>query len=124
VVAETPLGFPYGGEPTFVRSLTDVLRLYVGRSWRGVFAGFAAERQTPIRILDAVEAAQGSIGVRGAQRVGTTQAQLRRLIENWGISRDVNRIRKKYRRSPAHFRNEDEVPDRYKIYEERLPPGY
>jgi len=89
-----------------------------------MFADFAPERQTPIRILDAVEAAKGSIGEAGAERIGASQAQLRRLIENWGISRDVNRIRKKYGRSPARFREERDIPFRYKIFEERVPAGY
>jgi len=125
VVAETPAGFPYGGQPSFVASMDDVLRLYAGRSWR-VALGIdeRSPQLTPQRLLTIIEDQHGSIGRPVADSLSVTQAQTRRLIELWDLGHDVNRIRKRFHRPPAQFCTEEQILHRYKVYEERLPPNY
>jgi hypothetical protein len=125
VVAETATGFPYSGEPAFTTSIDDVLRPYVGRSWRAYLGlDTLPEHLTPQRLLETINRHAGSIGMPVATALGTTRSEVRRLIEQWGLGPDVNRVRKHYRRRPALFRDQDQLPYRYKIYEERLAPNY
>lgn len=123
VVAETPGGFPYPGEPTFVASVEDVMRLYVDRPWRSLFDN-GPEPPSRERILEVIEGNAGSIGKPSAERLGLKTGMLRILIENTGLERQVNAIRKRHGRSPARFRPFEEPPDKYRVFEERLPPRY
>ncbi len=121
-VAETSIGFPYPGEPTFVDHPRDIMALYAGRSWAEVFQD--ADIPSDKQILAAVKANAGSIGRPTANRLGTKPGALRKLIENWDLQDEVNALRKHFGRRPAKFRSDETLPHRYRIYEDRLPPGY
>lgn len=123
VVAETPTGFPFPGEPQFVKRLNDVMALYVERSWAENFSSdpWRLSRQ---RILRAIEANKGSISKPSAEALGVKAGGLRILIEQMGLEREVNAIRKTFKRRPATFRGEPEEEMKYACYEERLPAGY
>lgn len=124
VVAETPYGCPYGGNPlTFVKSPADVMAAYTGRSWQSLFKG-DARAPTAAKLLEIVDARKGSIGTPAAEALGMPSGALRKLIECMGIGNDVNAIRKRYRRRPAQFRQDHEIPYQVKIYEMTLPKGY
>lgn len=123
VVAETPQGCPYDAGLKFVPSVRDVMQSYVGRSWSENFSS-NSRCLTADDILEQVEAHQGSIGKPTANALGLSVARLRILIERMGLDRDVNRLRKHFRRRPANFRDELDIPFNALIYERRLPPGY
>jgi hypothetical protein len=122
VVAETDIGFPYYGEPEFVSTTREVLEPYAGKRWRDHFND--KSRPDPERIVDVILAHQGSISKPAAQALGLSRAELRRWIENLGLIDQVNQIRKKFHRRPAHFIDPDFLPEKYRVYEEMLPPGY
>ncbi len=121
-VAETPFGFPYPGEPTFVDGPREIMALYAGRSWAEVFLD--ADIPNDQQILAAVKANAGSIGRPTANGLGLKPGALRKLIENCDLQDEVNAIRKHFGRRPARFRDEERLPFSYRVYEERLPPGY
>lgn len=123
VVAETSVGFPYPVEATFVDSPRDIMALYVGRSWR---ANFSAEPWplSPKKVLETIEANQGSVSKPSADGLGLKVGQLRILIEQMGLENRVNAIRKRFKRRPANFREEKTIPNRHHFYELRLPAGY
>lgn len=123
IVAETTYGFPYGGEPSMVDTVRDVMALYVGRSWRDNF-DFAPWEVEPGRILATVEQHSGSISKPTANALGMQVGKLRILIEQMGIDIQINDIRKRFRRRPAKFRSEEDLPHRYRIYEQRLPAAF
>lgn len=122
VVAETKFGFPYGGEPTFVDEPKDIMALYLDRSWRSNFQ-FEAFDISHTDILAAIESTAGSIGKPTANKLGLKVGTLRKLIEEMSLGREVNDIRKKYKRRPAKFRPE-EYPHEYTVYEQKLPAKY
>lgn len=123
VVAETPYGFPYPGEPTFVDRPRDIMALYLERSWADNF-DFEPWQFSHEIVLEAIEANKGSISKPSAETLGLKVGQLRTLIEQMGLDRRVNTIRKRFKRRPAKFREEEELPFRYHCYEMRLPAGY
>jgi hypothetical protein len=125
VVAETSFGFPYGGEPNFVPTMAQVLKPYVGRSWKARFhpdAFFTLKDKNDV--LTAVQEAQGSIGTRAAQKLGLTVGEFRKQIEWLEMGSQVNKIRKQFHRSPAQFIDMDDRPFRYKVFEQRFPARY
>lgn len=122
VVAETAEGFPYPGEPTFVNLRRNVMELYVDRSWQSNFH-FEPIEVDQESILKIVEANSGSISKPTANALGVKVGALRRLIEQMDLQREINAIRKKYKRRPAKF-SEHEHPHRYRIHEQLLRPGY
>jgi hypothetical protein len=119
VVAETPIGFPYNVKPRWIKTPREVLSRFASRSWGGQFSGGSA--QLPKRILAAVEAMKGSISKPTAQRLGISVAELRRMIEANGLTREVNALRKVYRRSPARFETHQNLPRELRVYELCLP---
>lgn len=121
VVAETPQGFPYPGTPFFVDSPAQVMALYAGFRLSEALRGDGL-RDTDI--LNAVERHKGSIGKPTANALGMQVGELRRAIEWWSIQDQVNALRKHFRRRPAAFRSDYDLPFAYKVYEERLPPRY
>lgn len=122
-VAETAEGFPYPGEPTFVSSPRDIMARFAERSWAGVFdfEPWAVSRE---KLIAAVEANAGSISKPTAASLGLKVGQLRTTIEVMGLDGEVNRLRKRFKRRPAKFRTEADLPFRYHCYELRLPAGY
>ncbi|MEM8795339.1 MAG: hypothetical protein AAGE61_07215 [Pseudomonadota bacterium] len=122
VVAETPYGFPYPGEPTFVAQRRDIMALYLERSWRANFE-FEEFAVGPDALLAAIDKASGSISKPTANALGLKVGALRILIEQMGLDREVNQIRKKYKRRPAQFREETDF-HKYRIHEQRVEPGY
>lgn len=117
VVAETGEGCPYGGDLTFVDRIGEVLKPYAARSWSSLFSGSAMP--SPEAILKAVKHANGSL--RSTSRsVGMPLAELRRVIENYGLAADVNAIRKYHRRRPARFKDPDTMLPRLRIWEYRI----
>ncbi|MCB1520989.1 MAG: hypothetical protein KDJ37_10500 [Hyphomicrobiaceae bacterium] len=123
VVAETG-ECPYDGALTFVPSTRDVLRRYVGRSWAGVFEGdpWRVPRE---RIVREVERHHGSIGQPTADALGIKVGELRVLIEQMGLDRQVNELRKRFKRRPANFRVDDGYREvEIAIFEARLPAGF
>jgi hypothetical protein len=124
VVAETPYGFPYGGEPHFVNEMATVLQPYVRQPWRTRLSDAAFRPKDEKNILEVIEDARGSLGTRAAQRLGLTVAELRKHIEWLEITDQVNKVRKQFRRRPANLSRFEELPFRYRIFELRLPPRY
>ncbi len=123
VVAETPTGFPYPGQPKFVRTPRDVMAPFVERSWAKNFD--SEPWQIPQdRILEVIEANGGSISKPSAAALGLKVGALRTLIEQMGLDDQVNTIRKRFKRAPARFRIEPEPEFSYLCYELRLPVGY
>lgn len=116
VVGETGEGCPYGGDLTFVSSLSDVIAEYAGRSWGDMFGRLSIDGDA---ILKAIRKNEGSLG-GSARALGLPLAELRRRIEWWGLGPDVNRIRKHHKRRPAQFLDENHLPTNVKIYEERV----
>jgi len=123
VVAETPSGFPYPGEPKFVKSPRDVMALFVDRSWADNF-GSEPWKIPQKKILRVIEANKGSISKPSAQALGLKVGALRVLIEQMGLDDKVNAIRKHYRRQPAKFRIEPDPEMKFHCYELRLPAEY
>lgn len=127
VVAETPEGFPYPGEPQYVSCRRDIMALYADRSWTANFrdgpqgSPWEVSRQ---RILDTIAGNAGSIGKPSATALGLKTGRLRTLIEQMMLDREVNAIRKRFKRRPANFREDEDPPHRYRIYEKRLPARY
>lgn len=122
VVAQTPFGFPYPGTPRFVGTATDIMTLYTGRSWRAQFEA-GAQIPSAAEILRQVDKAAGSISKPTAQALGIGVGALRVLIEQMGLQSEVNALRKRYKRRPAQFRDEDSLHS-YRIYEQVLPAGF
>lgn len=122
VVANLPEGCPYGGRLTFVPQPRDVMAAYVGRRWSLNFKGdWPIE---PGRILDVIEHNQGSISKPSADMLGLPVSKLRILIEQMGLERRVNEIRKRYKRRPAKFHEEAYDNFELRIFEEIWPMGY
>jgi len=123
VVAETAQGCPYGGHLSFVSSVRDVMVSYAGRRWS---ANFTDDRGaiTPERVLAVIEREAGSIGAPSANALGVKVGMLRRVIEQLDIECEVNAIRKRYKRRPAQFNAVGSLGGTFRVYEERLPPGY
>lgn len=126
IVAATSSGFPYDPENAeFANSIRDVMSLYTDRRWSDNFAGL----DWPIsrdRILQVVERNHGSIGRQSASALGLPVGKLRILIEQMGLERQVNDLRKQHKRRPAKFRLEDPVSfDRKMLFfEQHWPAGY
>ncbi|MDP1910936.1 MAG: hypothetical protein Q8K85_21755 [Hyphomicrobium sp.] len=118
VVAETPLGCPYGGDLTFVATIGEVLAAYDGRSWTALFEGGGPK---PDVIVNAVSHASGSLRA-GAQRMGMPLARFRRLIETFDLAGDINRIRKHNGRRPARFADCDALPPKLRIWDYAIAP--
>lgn len=125
VVAETPVGFPYSGcgPVTFVERPQDVLRSYPGKKW-GEFFRSTPWTTSQERILEAVEKQAGSIGAPSANALGLSRGQLRRMIEERGLEREINALRKKFHRPPARFRPERDHATPILLYEQRLPARF
>lgn len=123
VVAETGEGCPYGGDVRFVGSAREVMAAYVGRSWRSIFS-HSRWPVSPDAVLLAVERGAGSIGQPAASALGLDRGKLRSIIEAMGLEAEVNRIRKRYKRRPAVFKEPRGPLERTAIYELRLPPRY
>jgi len=121
VVAQTPTGFPYDGEPQFVTAPKDILRLYRNRSWS---AHWQMPELTPELIIATIDTARGSMSSTVARQLGINGAALRRCIEWFEIAEQVNTIRKRYRRRPAQFTQVEALPHRYHIWEKQLPARY
>jgi hypothetical protein len=66
----------------------------------------------------------GSISKPTADALHVSVGELRRLIEQMNVGERVNAIRKRYKRRPAAFKDDETFQHTYKIYEQRLPPGY
>ena len=123
VVAETPSGFPYSGEPRYVKRPQDIMQLYIGRSWRKRFSS----EPWPIasrRIVNAIERNAGSIAKPSADALKLKVSALRIMMEQMGLEDEVNAIRKRFNRRPAKFRPEDLSQAPYHLYELRLPAGF
>ncbi len=123
VVAETPEGFPYPGEPNLVSAPRDIMALYSDRSWSANFQS-APWKVSRERILETIAGNAGSIGKPSASFLGLKTGQLRTLIEQMMLDRDVNAIRKRFKRRPAKFREDEDPPYLYHIYEKKLPARY
>jgi hypothetical protein len=123
VVAETPYGFPYGGQPVFVHSPAEIMERYVGSSWRERFQTASGRDTEPEQLLEAIVQQNGSIGRSTANSLHMTRAELRQRIEWFDLQEAVNRVRKKHGRPPAQFLDPDELQEaqRYRIYELKLP---
>lgn len=119
VVAETGEGCPYGGDLTFVPRIEDVLALYSKRSWMAKFHDGGPE---PNAILTALARHAGSLR-RSAQRLGLGVAELRSIVERYGLAQDVNAIRKHHKRRPAQFADTDRRLPRVKIWEWKVGAG-
>lgn len=126
VLAETPYGFPYSGQPVFVHSPAEVMERYVGFSWRERFLTATSRDTEPEHLLEVIEQQHGSIGRSTANSLHMTTAELRQWIERFDLQEPVNRLRKKYGRRPAQFLNLDAFPEPmpYRIYELKLPAQY
>lgn len=123
VVAETPSGFPYPGKPIFVKSPRDVMRLFIDRSWAQNFD--SEPWQIPRdKVLRVIETNSGSISKPSADALGLRVGALRTLIEQMGLDRQVNAIRKQFKRRPARFRVEPDPEFEFACYELRLPANY
>ncbi|MCY6382739.1 hypothetical protein [Hoeflea prorocentri] len=123
VVAETPFGFPYSGQPTFVAQRREIMELYLDRSWISNF-DFEPFEFSGKALLDQIEKSSGSIGKPTANALGIKVGALRTLIEQMGLQSSVNEIRKKYKRRPARFSDEEEYLHKYRIHEQRIEPGF
>jgi len=125
VVAETPVGFPYDStHAQFVASPRDVLEIYDKQVWSQNFA-FGDWDVSRERLLETIAKNSGSISQPAAAALGLKVAKLRILIEQMGLQRAVNDIRKRFGRAPARFRLDDPIPEwSFRIYERKLPAGY
>ena len=123
VVADTPEGCPYDVGLQFVPTVRDVMKTYVGRKWSHNFES-DVRQLGPQHVLQVIEANAGSISKPAAQALGLQVGHLRILIERMGLDREVNQIRKRFRRRPAKFRDEREIPFNAAIHERILPAGY
>lgn len=122
VVAETDVGFPYPGHPTFVAARSDIMALYVNRSWQSNFEldGFEFSEKA---ILDQIDKASGSISKPTANALGLKVGALRKLIEEMGLQSRVNQIRKRYKRRPARF-SEEHYLHEFHVHEQMIDPGF
>lgn len=124
VVAETDLGFPYRfGKPVQVERIEDVAALYANRSWRERFE-FEPWELSPERILQVIEANQGSISKPSAQKLGLQVGKLRLLITQMDLGEDVNRLRKKFKRRPVDFSEHEKTQETWHVFERILPANY
>lgn len=124
VVAETPYGFAYDAQgATFVNSTREIMSLYTDRSWSSNFDCEPWDVSHD-KLLALVDKNRGSIGKPTAQALGLKTGKLRILIEQMGLEREINAIRKRCKRRPAAFRTEEDMPHRFHVYEQLLPAGY
>lgn len=123
IVASTPEGCPYGREHTFVGSTGEVLAPYVNQSWQDNFE-FVPWEVDQDRILKVIEKNAGSIGKPSAEALGVKVGHLRTLIEQMGLEEQVNALRKRYKRRPANFREEEFSDMPRRMYEVHWPAGY
>lgn len=121
VVAETERGCPYGGALTFVPRVADVMARYDQQSWAQNFSQTGSIN--PEHVLAAIRRHNGSIGKPTAQTLGLQVGVLRKVIEWYDLTEEVNNLRKHFGRRPAQFRSE-EIPPAFHIWEEKLPAGY
>jgi hypothetical protein len=121
-VAETDTGFPYPPRPVHVDTPREIMALYDGRRWSGLFSGCGRDLPGDRQILDAIDGQAGSIGRPAAEALGMRPGDLRKLIECADLQDEVNAIRKRHKRRPARFRSPYELPHVYRIYEERVTP--
>lgn len=119
VVAETPQGCPYGGDLTFVPTIGAVLDRYAGRSW---IANFTGEGPSPDAVLKAADKARGALRA-SSEALGVPVAEIRRLIEAYGIGREVNVVRKRWGRRPAAFADQDRMLPKVTLWEWRVAPA-
>ena len=104
--------------------LREFLAPLAKQHWRDHFADTDGNWHTfEATLLDAIDKNHGSIGRSTCDRLGMSQVELRRVIENADIVKDVNRIRKRHGRRPAKL-----IPYRpprtTEYYEVWLEPGY
>lgn len=123
VVAATPEGCPYGRAHNFTQSTRKVLAPYADRSWQDNFECLPWEVDRD-RILKVIEKNAGSISKPSADALGLSVARLRILIEQMGLETQVNNLRKRYKRRPAKFREEDMIDHPRLMYEAHWPAGY
>lgn len=123
VVAAMQAGCPYGHHHTFVASPRDVLARYVDKSWQDNFTCDPWEVDRG-HVLKVIEKHNGSISKPSAGALGLNVGALRILIEQMGLEREVNRLRKHFKRRPAIFREEDYRDTPMHIYEAHWPAGY
>lgn len=116
VVAETGGGCPYGGDLTFVARIEDVLKPYATRSW---MANFRGGWPTPEAVLKAARGEDGSLRAT-AQVLKLPLAETRRVIERYGIAKEVNAIRKHAGRRPARFADADLMLPKLRIWEWKI----
>jgi len=122
VVAETEYGFPYAGEVLFVDEIEDIMKEYANRSWKANFI-YTDKIPDSDEILNRLEKNKGSISST-AKEFGIGISEFRRMLEWFDIGKNVNQIRKKYRRRPANIADCDDIPHRFKLFELRLPAKY
>jgi hypothetical protein len=106
-----------------IATIEDFFRPYEERPWRGNFEGDGMPRGPAI--LKVINAEKGSIGTRTATRLKVSVVQLRNLIEDWGLSEEVNQIRKHNNRRPArlvHWSSQGDEP--IPVYHEIWPKNY
>ena len=123
VVAATPRGCPFGQDHKFVKSSRDVLAAYVARSWQDNFTILPWEVDQD-HILKVIEKNAGSISRPSAEALGLNVGRLRILIEQMSIETEVNAIRKRFKRRPAKFREEDLGDYSRLMYEQHWLAGY
>ncbi len=122
IVAETKDGFPYTGcaNFTFVDDISRVLRPYLDMPWQNRFKSSGPKPETLFKEL---KRAEGSLA-DAAKALGMPLAKLRTTIENYGIAKDVNKIRKHNNRRPAQFADTDWRLAHTLIWEHRLPARF
>ncbi|MES9878940.1 MAG: hypothetical protein ABW117_17720 [Candidatus Sedimenticola sp. 1PA] len=124
VVAETDTGFPFSHIPhIFVNEIRDIMSLYIDTKWsdRWQLSDWPVSAK---QIEKAVVRYKGSIGKPVADTLGIRIGELRNLIINMGLDYEINRIRKRFRRSPADFSNELGSHGDIPIFERRLAAFY
>lgn len=115
IVRETSYGFPYAGQPVFVQDMAGVMRLYLKRSWKDLFRG----DHTVDHLLEVLQKNEGSL-TRTARSLSWSLADLRKKLEQWDLSAEVNTIRKHFKRRPAQLLARDDLPHTYRIYQTRI----
>lgn len=107
---------------TFTETGRDIMELYLNRNWQSDFHLEPFEIDQKV-VLDMIDKNSGSISKPTANALGLKVGAFRNLVEQMGLQADVNTIRKKYRRRPANFREEEHFL-RYRIHEQLVQPGY
>ena len=126
VVADTAHGFPYGKEPAAWSSVDEVFKPFVKiTNTKPMQLDCCQESAlSGDMILSAVERARGSIRTRAAQSLGLSVAELRKRVEWFYLCDQVNDLRKRFKRRPARFTDQDSRFFEFKIFELRLPANY